>query len=227
MTERAPDIVAEAEEPVSLKRFLLAAVLWLPLAFFFWFWLRSVVVFPVIRLTRYALLAWMPELVTSVDQNFHLAEIETALLAEPQPGHEGRTGVIVLQANPLIYAYGLPVLVGLVMATPLEARRRWLQLLAGWAILIPLQALGLIGDVLKLVMFRTGEAGEAALAAHAISANVIALWYQFAYLILPAISPVVIWILFNRDFIEAIRRVVKEPGPGRAVRPMPFPERDA
>lgn len=213
MSELENKVGTEVEEPISLKRFLLAAVLWLPLAFFFWFWLRSVVVFPVVRLTRYVLLAWMPEVFTSIDQNFHLAEIETALLAEPQPGHEGETGVIVLTTNPLIYAYGLPVLVGLVMATPLEARRRWLQLLMGWAILIPLQALGLVGDALKLVMFRTGSAGTEALAAHAISANVIALWYQFAYLILPAISPVVIWILFNRDFIDAIRRVVKEPAP--------------
>ena len=214
MAEQLPDTAAETEAPVSLKRFLLAAVLWLPLAFFFWFWLRTVVVFPVIRLTRYVLLAWMPEIFVSVDQNFHLAEIETALIAEPQPGDkEGQIGVIVLQANPLIYAYGLPVLAGLVMATPLAAGRRWAQLLGGWAILIPLQALGLIGDVLKLVMFRTGSAGTEALAADAISANVIALWYQFAYLILPAISPVVIWILFNRDFIEAIRRVVTEPRP--------------
>lgn len=213
MSEQMHAVEDETEQPVSLKRFLLAAVLWLPAAFFVWFWLRTVVVFPIIRLTRYVLLAWMPEVFVSVEQNFHLAEIETALLAEPQPGYEGRIGVIVLQANPLIYAYGLPVLAGLVMATPLAARRRWLQLLAGWAVLIPLQALGLVGDVLKLVMFRTGAAGPEALAAHAISANVIALWYQFAYLILPAISPVVIWILFNRDFIEAIRRVVKEPVP--------------
>jgi hypothetical protein len=114
------------------------------------------------------------------------------------------------------------------MATPLTWPRTALQLAIGYAVILPCQVFGLVGDALKHFAFDYGslvasgiaDAGfkdlayaagvaastgaDAVLARHGIGATGIGLWYQFGTLILPTIVPVVAWILQNRSFIEAI-----------------------
>jgi hypothetical protein len=51
---------------------------------------------------------------------------------------------------------------------------------------------------------RAAGAAQAALVAHGLGAEAIGLWYQFGYLILPPVVPVVIWILLNSRFIESL-----------------------
>lgn len=216
-------------ERLELKPFLLAAVLWLPLAFFVWFALRSAVVYPVIRLVAAVLGAWMPDLVSDVRQVFH--DMGYSVLAEI-----GRIGAIPgerlyvdLQINVLPYCYSIPLLMGLSIATPISWARTFVQLAIGIPILVAVQAFGVLGEVLRRMQFdmaaavsaavsaegfaaeapAAGAAAQAnvvaALAAHGTHPEAIALWYQFGYLILPSISAVILWILFNRRFIEALR----------------------
>jgi hypothetical protein len=218
---------AQPEDVPSLKRFLLQAVLWLPLAFFLWYVLRSAVVWPATRLAGWALSSWMPELYARVGQEYaHFNYIALANVAGV-PGLPGSEIAVTLQANALMYCYGLAVLVGLVMATPLDWKRTFAQLGAGLLVLVPTQAFSLMGDALKTVAYdfvpavssglqeefpqaaaaagaKAAVAAKAVLAAHGLGAEGIGLWYQFGYLILPPIVPVVIWILFNRRFIESL-----------------------
>lgn len=207
-----------AAEPASLKGFFLSALLWLPLAFFLWFVARSVVVFPIVRLARLVLMGWMPEVFSHLDQDYHVLEAETRLLAEPQPGQEGRVGVLVLESNVLQFSYSIPVLVGLTMATPMNWPQTFKRLAFGLALLIPLASFGVVGDLLKALAFDAGAVGAAAVARHGIGLEAVALIYQFGYLIVPAIAPVVIWALQNRRFIEAAtHRSFAEPAPAAAV----------
>ncbi len=229
---------ADADEPVSLRSFFLAAVLWLPLAFFLWYVLRGLVVFAPIKLAAAWLGAWMPEVVTGVQQDF--ADMLVTTIANlsgvdglPQPRLETPFAIEVLP-----YCYGLPVLIGLVMATPLDWTRTFVQLAIGIVVLLPIQAFGLVGGVLKVLAFDYGSlvatgvadvgfaavaqqagqaavlASNAALVANGIGPGPIGLWYQFGSLILPAITPVVTWILLNRRFIEQlVAPDSKEPRP--------------
>ena len=223
----APAVAAEPER-LELRPFLFAAVLWLPLAFFVWFALRSVVVYPVIRLVAAVLGAWMPELVSEVRQAFH--HMSFSVLAEI-----GRIGTIPgdrlfvdLEINVLPYCYSIPLLMGLSIATPISWARTFAQLAIGVPILVAVQAFGVLGEVLRRMQFDMAAAVQAAvtaegyaveapaaaqaaqanivaaLAAHGTHPEAIALWYQFGYLILPSISAVILWILFNRRFIEAL-----------------------
>jgi hypothetical protein len=140
-----------------------------------------------------------------------------------------------------VYCYSLPILVGLVMATPLDWSRTFLQLGIGYLVLLPCQAFGLIGQALRHFSFdygsltATGLAAEgfaeqaqaggtaaaawmdAALKAHALTEGAVGVWYQFGNLILPPISAVIIWILFNRRFIEALTGRTVEPPAAPAV----------
>ena len=76
------------------------------------------------------------------------------------------------------------------------------------------QAFGIVCESLKFVAFDAGAAGAAAIAAARLSPNAIALAYQFAYLILPAVTPVALWIGLNRSFIERLVSRDGEPGDG-------------
>ncbi|HET6604071.1 MAG TPA: exosortase H-associated membrane protein [Xanthomonadaceae bacterium] len=183
-----------------LRQFLIAAVLWLPMCFFLWAVFASALVWPVARLAGLILTAWMPEVVTGVEQDGARLEIVTALLTQV----DGRPGKLVLQASPMVYAWCLPLFAGLVMATPVLSRRRLLQFAIGLPVLWLVVCWGAVFDALKLLMFDAGPLGQTALAARGISVDAVALGYQFGYLILPAVVPVALWILMNRRFLEAL-----------------------
>lgn len=192
-----------------LRRFILQAVLWLPLSFCLWAVFASPVIWPPARISNAVLTHQLPDTVTKVEQNKAQLEIETTLRTEPDP--QGRVGVIVLQATPMIYAWCLPLFAGLVMATPLSGRRRVLQIAIAFPILWIVVSWGAVFDVLYLLQFKAGPLGAAALTRHGWSEDAIALGYQFGYLILPAVTPVALWILQNQRFLETLVGWRREP----------------
>lgn len=183
-----------------LRHFILSATLFLPLAFFLWFLLAGPVVWPVAQLANLIVPQLLPDAVTSVVLQGSLLEVETKLLTEAGPN--GQRGVLVLDVRPLIYAWCLPLFVGLVFATPLEGRRRWRQFAIGLPVLWLIVTWGAVFDTLKLITFNAGPLGEAAIAAAGFSADFVGLGYQFGYLILPAVTPVSLWVLLNKKFLE-------------------------
>ncbi|MFN7552261.1 MAG: exosortase H-associated membrane protein [Pseudomonadota bacterium] len=204
-----------AEAPPSLKAFLLTAVLWLPLAFFLWFVARSVVVYLPIQLADAALVAWMPSVFESVTQEFSNAIVLTrfdaaGFAATP----EGQVARLSTDVDALMYCYGWPILLALVMATPLTWRLTFLQLGIGLLVLVPAQAFGIAGEILLQLSYNFGDPVRLAVEAAGASQYAIAFWYQFGYLILPPIVPVVAWILMNRRFIESIAGPFREPVAG-------------
>ncbi|MCE3004684.1 MAG: hypothetical protein LW860_18610 [Xanthomonadaceae bacterium] len=201
-----------AEAPPSLKAFLLTAVLWLPLAFFLWFVVRSVVVYLPIKLAGAGLLAWMPDLFDSITQEFANAVVITKFEV---PGFEavadGQLAVISTDVDALMYCYGWPILLALVMATPMTWARTFLQLGIGFVVLVPTQAFGVAGGILRDLSYLAGDPLRIAIEGQGLSQYLIAFWYQTGYLILPPIMPVVAWILMNRRFIESIAGPFREP----------------
>ncbi|MDW8478923.1 MAG: exosortase H-associated membrane protein [Xanthomonadales bacterium] len=218
-----------ADPPVSLRQFFLLGLLWLPLMFFLWFSLRSPVVYPVTRAVSWLSEALLPGLVTDVAQDFHRVTYAFVVPIAGAPGLPGDRLLIEQQStNVLMYCWGLPLLFGLIMATPLTWRRTFLQMAIGLLVLLPVQVFGVFGDILKTLAFgvraavETGlaESGHAALAPAAAAAaeaavhgalrerfgslELIALLYQFGYLILPAVVPAALWLLMNRRFLEQL-----------------------
>lgn len=213
-----------------LRRFVLQAALWLPAMFAIWFALQSPVVYLPIRLAAWTLLHWVPELFTSMAQDYNYAVFAYVADVSGVSGLPAtRLAVEEQRSNVLIYCYGLPLLYGLVMATPLNWRRTFLQLGVGYLVLSLVQAFGLVGEVLKTMALGVGPgvmaalaempefaalaaaAGEAArvhmeasLAAHGLTPDRIILIYQFGYLVLPAVTPVALWIMMNSRFLETL-----------------------
>ena len=65
---------------------------------------------------------------------------------------------------------------------------------------------------MKNLAFAYGPDAHAAVSDAGISDVAVVLFYQVGYLIIPALAPVVIWVLFNRPYIEQLAGLV---GSGR------------
>lgn len=228
-----------------LKTLLFLAVLWLPLSFFVWFYFAQLWVQPIAALAG-QMMGWL------FDGSFlrtELTQYKIDFFFRVQP--EGLRPVeLAFDVNPMIYGYCLPVLVGLVMATPLQNRKRAMQIGVGIVVLIGVQVFGTVFDALvsmgirpptKLAMLAGSPDAMTMLKPYldhvremtlaAVPANVIAFAYQFGYLVLPAIMPVILWMAFNQAFIRSL--VTTEgseiPDPGTEV-PQPqskVPESDS
>lgn len=195
-----PGLVPVSVSP--LRQFVLAAALWLPMAFFLWAVLASVAVWPVARMADLVLPAWLPQVISAIEQAGSRLEVVTRL--QTAVGGSDRVGVLVLTVNPLIYAWCLALYAGLVMATPLVGGQRLRQLAIGFAVLLLTTSWGAVFDVLKMLAFDAGPLGAAAIQRAGIAPDAVALGYQFGYLILPAVTPISLWVLQNRRFLEQL-----------------------
>jgi hypothetical protein len=204
-----------------LKRFMLAALLWLPLAFFLWFWFAAPLVWPVIQLAKLVLLQTWPGLFTAISQGADLLDAQGRVLGHPgylmqissavivnaaPPGEAPKLGFLEPVVNPMIYGYALPLFAGLVLATPLTRMQRAAQIMGGGALIVLAQTFGVIAESLKSVSLDAGPEGIAAMHRAGVPLEAIALSYQFGYLILPALVPAGLWIVCNRPFIESLIR---------------------
>lgn len=191
-----------------LKSLLFLAVLWLPLSFFVWFYFAQLFVLPIAGLANWVLEGWLPGVFDGYEQSRHLITWFTTLPVDPAllAGIDTSQGTpaMVIEINPMIYGYCIPVLIGLVMATPLRGWQRAWQITIGLAILTAVQTFGTVFDTLKNLGLRAGPSGAQAVADAGISLDLIAFCYQFGYLVLPAITPVILWVLFNQAFIKGL-----------------------
>lgn len=231
-----------------IKRFLVSAVLWLPAMFFVWVYLSSVFSIAAtstakaILESRYESIfhavyhgyprhLFSPGVGTPVqpgmptegrhhrDDHLLALRFNEAAMPEPMRAEKRATGAEPMPTvNSMIYGYGLVLIWGLILSTPLSSRQRWAQALAGWVAISLVQVFGLVTAALVVAMQALG--GEP-LRAQGIHLEVLAGLFQFGYLILPAVVPVVLWLLMNRPFVETLTRRGPEPAPAAPVEPAP------
>lgn len=185
-----------------LKSFLLAVVVWLPLAFLGWAVLSAMLVWVPAQVSGWVLSGLWPSVFNGASHNGADWQAVTGIMVQ-QPGGLGQ---LVFDLNPMMYGYSLPLFFGLVMATHLTPGQRALQYLIALPVLWLAQIFGIMTGALKLVVFDAGLQGAAAAQVAGLSPDVVALCYQFGYLILPAVVPVVLWVLLNRRFIDTLGR---------------------
>lgn len=220
-SSRTPDPETRIPALSPIREFGLKAALWLPLAFVIWFWAAPLWVWPAMRLAKAVLLGHWGDLFESVrlggellDEGGHVvarAGYLVSLATRVTVDVQGGVGVLEPTLNPMVYAWSLPLFGGLAMATPLSTARRLLQFALALAVIWLGQAFGIVAESLKTLAFDAGASGAAAVARAGLNANAIAIAYQFATLVLPAVVPAALWIGLNRDFIERLVGQGREP----------------
>ncbi len=189
----------------SVKFFLLKVTLWLPLAFAAWYYLSIMHVAPIAWVSDLVLSGFFPGAFSNVFQIGNLIEIDTAFDTALISKAPGPAGTIVFDINPLIYGYGLPLLTGLILASPGEIENKILKVLAGGIILLPFQAWGVAFDAFKTLYFKLGpQVAQQSYDAIGLPPDAIALGYQLGFLILPAVAPILVWIGMHQKFISQL-----------------------
>ncbi len=185
-----------------VKEMFILAALYLPMGFFLWFFFASFLMVPTARLSEWLMRGFFPAVFDRVVQlQFHL-EIQTLIAMARRV--EGQQVMLNLHVNPMIYAWGMALLFGLIMATPMTVKRRLLQLLIGYLVVSLVAVWGVFWEVWRDLAFLMGPEAASVVQQSALSPTAIALCYQLGYLMFPAVIPVATWILMNRPFLEEV-----------------------
>lgn len=193
-----------------IKELFVSALLYLPLCFFIWFYTAPLLVMPAKWLAELVMSMWQADLFNGIEQQKFIFQVQTLIFPAGFNGQDAKIAVLEVTVNPMKYGYGLAVFAGLVISIPnLKATIKLVHLAVGFAVISVIQANGVFWETCKSLLFSGGGDAFQAINDTGISHDLVAAMYQMSYLILPAVIPVVIWVLLNRGFIEEITRYNK------------------
>ena len=141
-----------------VKEMFLLAALYLPLGFFLWFSFGSALMWFPSKLAEWALTGFYPEVFDRVVQFGYQLEIQTAIRMERMV--DGRVALLNNDVNPMIYAWGMALLFGLIMATPTGGRARALQLLIAYLVISVVTAWGVFWQTWSDLAFLSRTRGR-------------------------------------------------------------------
>jgi hypothetical protein len=194
-----PAVPRAARRPATVAAFTLRALGWLPVAFAVWYFAAPLLLFPVVVIVRAIGWAGFADIVHGVEQSAAIATFVTSL----RPGDATLRGVVTVDVNLLLYAFGMPLFAALTFAAREPAWRR--HLAVGYAALLPCIAWGVFADFLKNVAITAGPAVASQAGFAGWQREAIAFAYQFGALILPAVAPAVLWVALHGRFLSTLR----------------------
>ena len=185
-----------------IGRFLLLAILWLVLLLPLWYWAARWLAVPPIWLAgtgMKAVFSW----VDGFGQEGVTAVLHT-LVQVRMRGPQGADvlGELAPEVSYPTYGYGLVLLWAMLLAARTE--RWWLKGLLGTLLLFPVQAWSICMQWLRDVVLLSGPAGAAYLNYPRWANELVAYGYQFGFLMLTPMAPILLWLLFNRRFVAAL-----------------------
>ena len=189
-----------------IRHLFISAVLFLPLCFFIWFFMSTVLVLPVHGLSEWILTLWQPDLFKGIVQQQYLLHVETLVFIEQNyTGQEDQLAILQVTVNPMIYGYGLAVFAGLTLSVPnLKWQKKAIHLGIAYLVVVLIQTFGVFWETLKQLLFSSGPEAQQAVLDLGINSNIIAGLYQLTYLVLPAVVPVALWVGLNKDFLNSL-----------------------
>lgn len=172
---------------------------WLVPALALWYWAREAVVAPVAWLARVTMLNCFPDWVLGVRLDGTTAVLLT-LLQVPAGG--GALRDLTPEVAVLPYCYGLPLFAALLLAS--RARALWWKLPLGALVLWPLLAWGLCFNWLVAIAVYAAEVTRATTGFTPLQGNLFALGFQFGYLLLPSVTPLLLWLYLERRYVTTV-----------------------
>mgnify|MGYP006286489419 CR=1 FL=1 len=180
--------------------FVARVIAWLAPAFAIWYLAAPLLLWPVRLLAQGVVQLAFPSVVRSIEQSGAVCTFTTTL----KPGAVlAASGNVAVDVNMMLYSFGLPLFVALVLAArePRAGRR----LATGYAVIVPFAAWGVVADFLKNIAITADPLVASQTGFSSAMREAIAFAYQFGALILPTVVPVVVWVVMHRAFLERLR----------------------
>ncbi len=194
-----------------IDRFLLHTLLWLAPLFVFWSVLAPLLLMPVAGWAHFVLGHVFPHAIAAVEPRGTTVDIVTRfVMATSADGSTppGTHGQLLFTINALKYTYGLPLLLALTLAAPTAWGEKLYRAVMGGLLLLPVPVWGVACEALKTLVFDMDPAVALQMGTTPLTRELLVLAYQLGYLILPAVTPILIWAAFHRDFLgELLPRV--------------------
>ena len=185
------------DNTISIKGFFLKIVVFFPLVFIAWYFLTPAIVYVISFLSKAILLQITNGNVIDVQQQGHVLHIITRFAAEKT--NDVNKGQLVFVINAMKYGYGIALFLAMLLATPDKLSNKFQNFYIGLLVLIIVQVWGVTFDTLQTLVFKLGRGIGETMGTTEFSREVIALCYQLGYLILPAVTPVILWFSMYQD----------------------------
>jgi len=183
-----------SNQTLSVKLFLLKILIWLPIAFVLWYYLMPAIIYLVTLLSKAVLTLVASKAVVDVEQHGHVIYIVTKFAKSAT-----NTDSLTFAIDAMKYAYGLALFPAMVLATPKPWKDKLQDIYLGLLIIFIVIIWGVTFDTMLTLVFKLGEGIGEAMGTTAFTRELIALGYQLGYLILPAITPIILWFTMNQD----------------------------
>jgi hypothetical protein len=186
---------------VSAYLFLLKVLLWLPLFYALWYWvLVKAMTPPAVWLSLQFLKALYPTVIDRFFTQDGFATLVTFWPVDKSAGGDGHA--LAFQINLLKYSFGVPLFLALAAATPRSGRFE--NMVFGSLILIIPLIWGAVFEVLKILAFDFSAQFMPVAQFSSLQLDALALGFQWGSLLLPLLSPVAVWLVFETRFIQSL-----------------------
>lgn len=190
---------SNSKDIISVKGFMLKILIWLPIIFVAWYFLTPVFVYIISFLSKTVLLHTTNGAVIDVQQQGHVLHIVTRFAAEKT--NDVNKGQLVFIINAMKYGYGIALFFAMLLATPDKIGNKLQNMYIGLLVLILVQVWGVSFDVMQTLVFKLGRGIAETIGTTAFTREVIALCYQLGYLILPAVTPIILWFSMYQEHV--------------------------
>ncbi len=181
--------------------FLIKAIFWLLVCLGVWYLITPYLAMPVAYLANWVVDFLFPVWAEGVERDGNALVLLTRL-EMPIAGaiQSGRVAVLTPEVDFRIYGYGLPLLAALLLAS--RAGRPLPKILLGAVLLLPFQVWGVCFDWLKQIAISSGPQIYWSTQLAGYEKELIAWGYQFGFLVLPTLIPVMAWAYMDSRFLS-------------------------
>lgn len=190
----------------SIYRFFGEVLIWLVICFIAWFLSARILNIPLIWLSE-----WFLGLITNgviddvtmraggsaykiVNQQFI---IHTTV---PPPGEHP----VIAATMPLIYGYGLALFAAMTLATPKDEGKKWRDIGIAYVVFLFVQLFGITNKAFMDLVFYAPQSISSHFPLVEQHINILGTSYQISTLVLPPLTPLILWILFNANYMERL-----------------------
>ncbi|TXL16895.1 hypothetical protein BMR04_07950 [Methylococcaceae bacterium HT3] len=191
-----------------LLAFVFKVFLLLPLCYWGWYALAELATAVVVYWAEPLLQCLYPGLINTIEQTGYRVEVVANVTVAVQNVPSGMVAELPIPVNPLIYSYGLPLALALILASPLDFTRTTRNIIISTLVFLLIQIWGVCFESLKVLFLQTPVELLGNISIASWQPDMIALGYQLGTLILPAVTPIILWVLFNQKFIAQLTSVI-------------------